>query len=42
VETDLDIPTGVASIVDCTEPPKPEHRLAVAGGPPVAAVHGVG
>jgi hypothetical protein len=32
VEADLDIPTGLASIVGCTQPPKPEHGLTVAPG----------
>ena len=32
VEADLDIPTGVTSIVGCTQPPQPEHGLAVGPG----------
>jgi hypothetical protein len=31
-EADLDIPTGVVSIVGCAQPPKPEHTLAMAPG----------
>ncbi|GAA3779530.1 hypothetical protein GCM10022225_79660 [Plantactinospora mayteni] len=32
VEADLDVPTGVASIVGCTQPPKPEYALIVTPG----------
>nr|BFE59402.1 hypothetical protein GCM10020063_039280 [Dactylosporangium thailandense] len=32
VEADLDVPTGVASIVGCTQPGAPEHALTVTPG----------
>jgi len=32
VEADLDVPTGIASVVGCTQPPNPENTLTVTPG----------
>lgn len=32
VEADLDLPTGIVSVVGCTQPPNPEHGQAVPAG----------